>query len=74
MTLTIDELKKSKNIAELLDEQELARIGMKVMTNYKIDEDSRAEWQERVDKAMDIAKQTMEVKNHFIERLTLSTH
>ena len=68
MTLNIDDLKKAKNIAELLDEQKLAEIGAKVMVNFDIDYKSCREWNDRVDKAMDIAKQTMEVKNHPFHR------
>lgn len=62
--LDLQELKKSKNIVELLDDQELARVGKQVISGYKIDEDSRAEWKELVDKALAIVEQKMEVKNH----------
>lgn len=62
--LTLDKLKTSGNIAELLDESKLCEIGEQVYNGYKIDEDSRAEWKETVDKAMDIAKQKVEPKNH----------
>ena len=64
MTLKLDELKKAVNITDLLDEDQLGRIGMKVVQGYELDEESRSEWKELVDKAMDIAKQTMESKNH----------
>lgn len=62
MALSFNELEKSHNIAELLDEQELAAIGNLVVKGYEIDEESRAEWKETIDKAMDIAKQIMEIK------------
>lgn len=61
--LTLQQLQDSDNIAELLDESELCEISQQVITGYKIDENSRAEWKEIVDKAMDIAKQKMEPKN-----------
>lgn len=61
--LKLEKLKKAVNIAELLDEQELSRIAQQVVTGYDIDDASRADWKEVVDKAMDIAKQTMESKN-----------
>lgn len=61
--LTLDDIRKSKNVAELLDERELTLIGSNVVRGYEIDEDSRAEWKAIVDKAMDIAKQVMEQKS-----------
>ncbi len=60
---TLDKIQKSKNVAELLDDKELALIGVNVVRGYEIDEDSRAEWKEVVDKAMDIAKQTITTKS-----------
>lgn len=62
--IDLKELKDSSNIAELLDESTLYEIGAQVASGFKIDEDSRAEWKEVVDKAMDIAKQKIEPKNH----------
>lgn len=61
--LTIDELKKSNNIANLLDESKLAEIGQLVSRGYEIDEASRTEWKETVDQAMEIAKQVMTKKS-----------
>lgn len=60
--LTLEKLQKSLNIAELLDDRDLIDIGMQVVKGYEIDEDSRLEWKQTVDKAMGIAKQTMEQK------------
>jgi chaperonin GroES len=68
MSLDISELRKARNIAEFLDHDELQSIGRRVVRSCELDEESRAEWQELVDKAMDIAKQTMEVKNHPFTR------
>lgn len=64
MPLKLSEIQKSTNVAELLDKRELEEIGAQVVQGYEIDDASRAEWQELVDKAMDIAKQTLETKNH----------
>lgn len=64
MALSLQELKTSDNIAELLDESELGHIGQKVLKGFQIDEESRSEWLERVDLALEIAQQTMETKNH----------
>ena len=61
--MDIDTLKSHVNIAEELDDHELGRIGAQVIDGYEIDEDSRSEWYERVEKAMEIAKQTIESKN-----------
>lgn len=60
---TIEQLQKSKNIATMLDAQQLCEIGQCVVKGYEIDEDSRKEWKDTVDQAMDIAKQVMEQKS-----------
>lgn len=61
--IKLDKLKKSDNIAELLEDDELARISEQVISGYEIDKESRAEWEDIIDKAMDIANQTLETKN-----------
>lgn len=61
--LTLGQIKKSKNVAELLDKQELYQIGSEVYRGYEIDEASRTEWKAVVDEAMDIAKQVMTKKS-----------
>lgn len=60
---TLEELQKSINVTELLEEQQLAEIGMQVSRGYELDEDSRLEWKTVVDKAMAIAKQVTEAKS-----------
>ena len=62
--LSIEKLKSSKNVAELLSEEELGKISIQVLDGYEIDENSRAEWKDLVANAMEIAKQTTETKNH----------
>jgi chaperonin GroES len=62
--IKLAELKKSNNIAELLEEDELSKIAQRIVSGYEIDKESRAEWEEVIDKAMDIAKQTLDTK-HF---------
>ncbi len=59
----LEELQKSKNIAELLDKEKLAEIAQQVFRGYEIDEDSRSEWLEIMNEALDIAKQVMEEKS-----------
>ena len=61
--IKLEKLRKSTNIAELLDEDELAKISQQVISGYEIDKESRAEWEDVIDNAMEIAKQTLEVKN-----------
>src|SRR3990167_2790120 len=61
--IKFDKLKKSKNIAELLEDDELHLIAERVIYGYEIDRESRADWEEVIDKAMDIAKQTLDQKN-----------
>lgn len=63
MPLSIEELQQSDNIAELLEDETLAEIGRRVIQGYQLDEDSREEWLATVNQALDIAKQTQEVKN-----------
>lgn len=60
----LKELQNSKNIAELLNDEQLTEIGCKVVHNFDIDEASRSEWEDRVDEAMKLARQTMERKTH----------
>lgn len=61
--IPLEKLKTSTNLTELLDENELAYIASTVVDGYEIDEDSRAEWKDTVDKAMEIAKQVTKKKN-----------
>ena len=61
--LKLDKIQKAKNIAELLDESELNQIAHQVVSGYELDKASRAEWEDTIEKAMDIAKQTCEEKN-----------
>ena len=51
------------NVADVLDEQELAKIGPKVVREYKIDRDSRKDWEDKAKRSMDIAKQVRQAKN-----------
>ena len=51
------------NVAEHIEEAELNKIGMRVVREYKIDKDSRADWEETAKRAMKMAKQVKEPKN-----------
>jgi chaperonin GroES len=50
------------NIATELDDSKLAEIGMQVIREYEIDKNSRADWERRMEKAMDLAMQVAETK------------
>lgn len=52
------------NIAELLDEEQLTKIGSDVEREYKIDKASRSDWEESSNRAMDIALQVRKPKNY----------
>ncbi len=60
--LKLQDIQKSNNVAELLSREELYKIGSQVVKGYEIDEDSRADWRDITDQAMDIAKQVMQEK------------
>lgn len=45
------------NAAEDIDAEERDKIGDKVVREYKIDEESRKEWREKAQRAMDMARQ-----------------
>jgi len=53
---------KSKNIAEDLDDTELSKIGERVFDEYEIDVNSRSEWKEKSQQAMDLAMQIAKEK------------
>ena len=59
-----EEYMASDNIAELLSEDELGRLGAKVSEEYDIDVVSRSEWTSRNEKAMKLAKQVVESKTY----------
>jgi chaperonin GroES len=63
--LKFEDLQKSDNIASLLDEEALTQIGVTVVKGYELDESSREEWKSNVDKAMEIAKQSITHKKSF---------
>lgn len=60
--LSLQELAQSDNICELLDKEELSRIGTKVLEELEIDRGSRGDWDERMKDAMDLALQVKQEK------------
>ena len=61
--LKFEDIQALDNIAEELDEDTLNKIGSKIVDAYKEDLDSRSEWEDRFDKSMDLAMQTVEKKS-----------
>lgn len=61
--MDLNKLKKYKNIAEHLDNEELANISIQVMGGYEIDRLSRKEWESTISEAMKIAQQVLETKD-----------
>jgi len=57
------EILSAGNLAELIDDSTLARIGQYVKRGVDIDDKSREEWMERHDKAMDLAMQVADEKS-----------
>lgn len=53
-----------ENIADHLSEDKLIDIGRKVVDDYEVDEDSRADWRERNQEALRLAAQVVEPKNY----------
>lgn len=51
------------NICEDFDENTLNAIGQDVLKWHEIDDESRSEWKEQVQRGMDVAKQVVAVKN-----------
>lgn len=55
--LTYQELMLSPNIATMLDEDELGKIGALVTSEYEIDKSSRHDWEKRYASGIDLAFQ-----------------
>jgi chaperonin GroES len=61
--LNINKLVTSPNIAEMLDEHDLNTIGSRVVEEFKLDQQSRSQWEKRVEDAMKLALQVAEAKS-----------
>lgn len=61
---TLAQYAESDNVAEELSEGRLSELGDKVRREYEVDKNSRSEWEERNEEAMDLAKQVYEEKNY----------
>ncbi len=63
MTLELNKLVKSHNIAEMLSEDELKNLGAQIVKNFEVDLNSRSEWEKRNEEAMKLALQIKEAKS-----------
>lgn len=52
----------SDNVAELLDEEDLKKIGTRCLEGYDVDDNSRKEWLTRTETALELASQVVEEK------------
>ena len=63
--MAIDQLSaylEMTNIADDIDDDILKEIGSKVVEDFKIDKESRKDWEEMIENALDLAKQLIEKK------------
>lgn len=60
--LKIEDLVKSPNIADELDDEDLTKIGNAVWDEWQIDVTSRSEWEDKTSESMKLALQVMEQK------------
>ena len=60
--MKIEELLRSPNIAEMMDDEELSSLGQVMMNDINLDLNSRIEWEERNEKASKLALQVVERK------------
>lgn len=58
---------QSPNIAEDLDDEQLEKIGQDVEREFKIDKQSREDWEKSAERAMEIALQVRQPKNYPFE-------
>ena len=61
--LSMKQILESRNIAQLLSEQECDEIGRQAVAGYKIDLESRQEWEQRHEKGIKLALQVVEQKS-----------
>lgn len=60
--LKLSEIVKSPNVAELLDDEDLVKIGECVLQDWETDKTSRSEWEDKTAMAMKLATQVTEKK------------
>ena len=60
--LKLDDLVSTANIAELLDKNDLHKIGYDVVHGYEADLQSRSAWEKKTEESMKLALQIAEAK------------
>lgn len=65
--LSLQEILEAGNLCEILDEDVVARIGQDCKRGLEIDEESRADWILRHDRALDLAMQVSDEKTYPFE-------
>lgn len=55
---------EAQNVAELLDDVELARIGLDAVRDYKLDRDSMSDWFERMERGLKLATLVKDEKTY----------
>lgn len=60
--LKLEKIVVSPNVAEMLDKEDLVKIGTAVCDEWNIDKTSRSEWEDKTAEAMKLALQVMEEK------------
>src|SRR3972149_4846730 len=63
MPIDINRALESHNVASSLEEETLTKIGDFVFEGYRLDKESRKEWEENVDTWTKLALQTIETKS-----------
>src|SRR3990172_7171077 len=63
VTLSLEELANHTNIAEVLDEDALKKIGADVVQGYNTDQLSRAGWLKKYERHLKLATQVEEIKS-----------
>lgn len=63
--LMLQDILSGKNIAEMLDDNDLLKIGQAVIRDVEIDETSRGDWLKRYEKNLDIAMQVKKAGKVF---------
>ena len=62
-SLSIYKILASHNLTDLLDEEDIEEIGIKVVRDYNVDKESRLEWEQRTEESMKLALQVVEAKS-----------
>ena len=62
-SVDIRDVLEEDNVAEILNENDLKKIGVDAVESFEEDKESRSEWEERSEKALDLALQVVEQKS-----------